>query len=153
MYFRYFLIISPWKRAGPSFEQTWIPISQGCFVPSLVEIGPVVLEKKIFKIGQCIFAISFLSPLRKGRGPSLEQTWIPITQRMLCAKFGWNWLSGFGEEDFLILLMYFSLFRNYLPLEKGGAFSFEETWIHFTQGCFVQSFVEIGSVVLEKKIF
>ena len=30
-----------------SLEQTWIPITQGCFVPSLVEIGPVVLEKKM----------------------------------------------------------------------------------------------------------
>ena len=47
MYIRYFLFISPWKRAGPSFEQGWIPIFQGCFVLSLVEIGPVVLEKKI----------------------------------------------------------------------------------------------------------
>ena len=46
MYFRYFTIISPWKRADPLFEQTWIPLTQGCFVPSLVEIGPVVLEKK-----------------------------------------------------------------------------------------------------------
>ena len=25
MYFRYFIIISPWKRWGPSFEQTWFP--------------------------------------------------------------------------------------------------------------------------------
>ena len=49
--FRYFLIISPWKRAGPSFEQTLIPFAQGCFVSSLVEIGPVVLEKKS-KIGK-----------------------------------------------------------------------------------------------------
>ena len=32
---------------GPSFEETWIPLTQGCFVPSLVEIGPVVLEKKM----------------------------------------------------------------------------------------------------------
>ena len=45
--------------------------SQVCSVPSLVEIGPVVL-KKIFKVGQCIFAISLLSPLGNGRGPSFE---------------------------------------------------------------------------------
>ena len=32
---------------APSFEETWIPFTQGCFVPSLVEIGPVVLEKKM----------------------------------------------------------------------------------------------------------
>ena len=29
------------------FEQTWIPFTQGCIVPSLVEIGSVVLEKKM----------------------------------------------------------------------------------------------------------
>ena len=31
-----------------SFEQTWITLTQGCFVSSLVEIGPVVLEKTIY---------------------------------------------------------------------------------------------------------
>ena len=40
------------------FKQNWIPFTQGCFVPSLIEIGPVVLEKKLFKFLQCIFAIS-----------------------------------------------------------------------------------------------
>ena len=47
MYLHYFVIISPWKRAGPSFEQNWIPFTQGCFLPSLVEIGSVVLEEKM----------------------------------------------------------------------------------------------------------
>ena len=47
LYFRYFLIISLGKGRGPSFEQTWIPFTQGCFVPSLVEIGSMVLEKKM----------------------------------------------------------------------------------------------------------
>ena len=40
--------------------------------------------------------------------------------RMLCAKFGWNWLSGSGE-DFLNFVNLLSLFLNYLPLEKGRA--------------------------------
>ena len=47
MYFHYFAIIAPWKRAGP-------------------------------------FIWTNLNPLH----PS-----------MLCAKFGWNWPSGSGEED------------------------------------------------------
>ena len=34
-----------------------IPFTLGCFEPNLVEIGPVVLERKIYKIRQCIFAI------------------------------------------------------------------------------------------------
>ena len=42
--------------------------------------------------------------------------------RMLCDKIGWNWLSGFGEEIFLISLMYFRYFCNNLPLEMGWVF-------------------------------
>ena len=41
-----FSILSPLGEGrGPSFGQTRIPSSQWCFVLSLVEIGPVVLEK------------------------------------------------------------------------------------------------------------
>ena len=47
MYFIYFIIILLGEGRGPSLEQTWIPITQGCFVPSLVEIGQDVLEKKM----------------------------------------------------------------------------------------------------------
>ena len=60
-------------------------------MPSLVEIGPVVLEKKIFKAGKCIFAISLSSPLGNGRGPSFKQNLNPHYTRILCAKFGLNW--------------------------------------------------------------
>ena len=40
---------------------------------SLIEIGPVVLEKKIFKFRQCISAISLLYPLVNGCGPLFVQ--------------------------------------------------------------------------------
>ena len=46
----------------------------------------------------------------------------PHHPRMLCAKFGWNWPSGSGEEDFLDFINVFLLIGNYLPLEKGGSF-------------------------------
>ena len=84
---------------GPAFENNWIHSTHGWFVPSLVEMGLVVLEKKILKYFQYNFTFSLLSSLEKGHGPSFEQTWIPSTQ-----------------------------------------------------GCFVPSFVEIGPVVLEKKL-
>ena len=43
-----FVLWSPiWEGHGPSFEQTWIPFTQGYLVPILVEIGQVVLEKKM----------------------------------------------------------------------------------------------------------
>ena len=48
--------ISPLERGcDPSFEQKWVPFTQECFVPSLVEISSVVLEKKIFLISSIYF--------------------------------------------------------------------------------------------------
>ena len=77
--------LSPlWEGCGPSFIQTWIPFTRGYFVPSLVEIGPVVLEKKFFKSCQFIFIISQLSPLWEESGLSFEQTWIPLPRNTLC---------------------------------------------------------------------
>ena len=38
----------------------------------------------------------------------------------LCAKIGWNWPSGSGEEIFLNFVNVFSLFHKHLPLEIGG---------------------------------
>jgi hypothetical protein len=41
-------------------------------MPSLIEIGLLVLEKKIFKNFQCIFTFLLLSPHGKGQSPSFE---------------------------------------------------------------------------------
>ena len=70
MYFHYFVIISPWKRAGPFI---WTKFN------------------------------------------------LPHP-RMLCAKFGWNWLSGSGEENFLILSMYFHYFVIISPWKRAEPF-------------------------------
>ena len=76
----------------------------------------------------------------------------PLYQRMLCAKFGWNWPGGSGVEDFKISSMYFRYFGIKSPLEKGLGPSFEQTLILITQEGIVPSLVEIGPVALEKKI-
>ena len=42
------MLLSPLEKGrGPSFEETGIPFTQGWFVPSLVEIDPVVLENRM----------------------------------------------------------------------------------------------------------
>ena len=65
--------LSPLEKGGLlHMKKNWIPLIQGCFVPSLVEIGPVVLEKICFKFPQCMFVISLLSHLGKGQDPSFE---------------------------------------------------------------------------------
>ena len=80
--------------------------------------------------------------LKKLESPSpkdaLWQVWLKLVQ--------WFW-----RRRFLNFVNVISLFHNYLPLEKEN--SFEQTWILITQGCFVPRLVQIGSVVLQKKIF
>ena len=98
MYFCNFVIISPWKRLGPWFEQIWIPYTQGWFMLSLVEIGLVVLEKKIFlnlSMYFCNFVI--ISPWKRA-GSFIWTNLNSLYLRMLFAKFGWNWPTGSGEE-------------------------------------------------------
>ena len=107
------------KLNGSSFKQTWTPFTQGCFVPSLVEIGPVVPQED-FKLCQCIFCTSLLSPL--GKGMALQVNWLepPSPKDAFCQVWlklaQWFWRRRFFKNFFKV----FSLFRNYLPLEKGG---------------------------------
>ena len=88
MYFRYLVIISPWKWVGPFFEQTWIPYTQGCLVPSLVEIGLAVQEKKIFNVVNVFSRFRNYLSLEKGGAIHLNKLESP----------GWNWPSGSGED-------------------------------------------------------
>ena len=74
--FQYFVIISPQKRQGHSFEQAWIPFIRGCSVQNLFEIGLVQFwRRRFFKF--CQFVI--ISPWKRA-GPSFELTWIFFTQ-------------------------------------------------------------------------
>ena len=61
--FRYYLPFE--KGMSLHLNNLIYPFTQGWFVPSLIEIGQVVLKKKIFKNRQSIFTISSLSPLGK----------------------------------------------------------------------------------------
>ena len=93
-------------------------------MPSLGENISVVLERKNSKKFSIMYFYFFaiFSTLRRAWLHLRKKTNLNyLHPRMLCAKFSWKWLSGSGEEDFLISSMYFLLFRIYLPLEKGGA--------------------------------
>ena len=88
--FRYYYSLG--KGQGPSFEQSWLPFSQGWFLLSSVEIDLVVLEKKIFKICLCIFAIFLLSPLGKEWDSWFKQIWLQSFVPSLVE-------IGSGDED------------------------------------------------------
>ena len=88
---RSLLDIETWKvpaifrsHAPTFFEQTalsYVSCLKGCFVPSLVENRPMVLEKKILK---CLKSFLLLPPLERRCGCSFEQTEIPFTQERFC---------------------------------------------------------------------
>ena len=117
MYFRYFVIISPFKRAGPfiwtnhprmlcaKFSWNWLSDSG---------------EEDFLILSMYFHYFVIISPWKRA-GPFIWTNLNPLHPRMLCAKFGWNWLSGSGEEDFLILSMYFHYFVIISPWKKGGA--------------------------------
>ena len=70
-----------------------------------------------------------------------------IYSRMLCAKFGWNWPRSFKERIFKYFQYNFTI-SLLPPLWEGHCPSFVQTWISYTQGCFMSSLVEIDLVVL-----
>ena len=94
-----------WEFIGSSFEQTWIPFTQGCFVPRLVEIGPVVLEKKILKFRKCVFSLfrNYL-PLEKGWALHLNKLESPSPKDALCQVWlklaQWFWRRRWKCEKF-----------------------------------------------------
>ena len=103
------------------------------------------LEKKTFKFRQYIFTL-LLSPLRKERGPSFEQTWITFALYYVWLKLAkWFWRRRYLNLIYILSLFFLS------PLGKGHGPSFGQTWIPFTQEFFVPSLGENGQVVLEEK--
>ena len=68
-------------------------------MPSLVEIGSVVLEKKIFKCLSMYFSFFTIITPWKRAGPFIWTKLNPLYPKMLWAKFGWNWPSGSWEVE------------------------------------------------------
>ena len=100
------------------------PLHPRIIVPSLVEFGPLVLQKKIFKFRQCVFAIWLLSPLGTKWVPSFEQIEIQIEIESPLHKYAlchvWLKLAHWYSRKIFNFVIVFSLFRSYLPFENSG---------------------------------
>ena len=81
-------------------------------------------------------------------GPFIWTNLNPLLKGMLCAKFGpIEPLQWSRRRLFLYFRQSINPFSLLSPLGKGKEPSFEQTWIPFTQGCFVPSLVEIDRVI------
>ena len=111
-------MVSPFKELnGPFYGKTSVPFNQECCVESLTEIGPMLLEKTVFKCCQCILRYYLL--LKMDRALLLNKLEFPSRTDALCQVLlifdPWFW-----EEDFKISSMY--LFRYFLPSKRGSSF-------------------------------
>ena len=64
--------------------KTWIPLTQGCFVPSLVENERVVLEKIFFHFVNVFSLFHYYFPLEKGGAFHLYTLQSPLSKDALC---------------------------------------------------------------------
>ena len=122
MYFHYFVIISPWKKVG-----TFICINLNSLYSRMLcaKFGsnwPSGSGEEDFLILSMYFRYFVIISPWKRAGPVIWTNLNPLHPRMLLAKFGWNWLSGSEEEDFLISSMYFRYFVIISPWKKAGTF-------------------------------
>ena len=108
---------------------------------SLVEIGPVVLQKISFKFCECIFAISKLSPVGKGRVASFLN---PLHPRIFWCQV-WLKLSIGSREDFVNGYL---LFRYFVPFEKGVALYLNKIETPRSK----EGLVDIGSLIMRRRV-
>ena len=85
-------------RSMNTFEQSYYYIYYK-IGPILVEIGPVVSEKKIFFNLSMYFCYFVSISSWKIAGPFICSNLNSLHQCMFCTMFGWNWPSGSGEDE------------------------------------------------------
>ena len=151
MYFHCFVIISPWKWVGPFIWTKLNPLHQRMLCAKSGWNWLSGSKEEYFLISSMYFCYFVIISPWKRVGPFIWTKLNPLHPRILCAKFGWNWPCGSGEEDFLISSIYFRYIIIISPRKRARPFIWK-TWIPFTQGYFVRSLVEIGPVVLGKKM-
>ena len=79
-------------------------------------------EEEDFLISSVYFHYFVIISPWKMVGSFIWRNFNPLNPRMLCAKFGWNWLSGSGEKRFLNSSMYFRFFVIISPWKRTGPF-------------------------------
>ena len=83
-------------------------------MPSLSEIGLLVLEKIFFNINTCKYGFPYCGPSRPPGTMMLTILNLHYIRKLSC-KYDLFWLSGSGEEDFEMTPSHFC---DYLPFEE-----------------------------------
>ena len=99
MFFHNFVIISPWKRAGPFIWTNLNPLYWKMLCAKFGWNWPSgSVEEDFLNLSIYLSNFVIISPWKR-TCPFICTNLNPLHPRMLCVKFGWNWLSASGEED------------------------------------------------------
>ena len=91
-------------------------------MPSLIEIGLLVLEKKIFfNINICKYGFPYCGPSRTPGIMMLTILNLHYIRKLSC-KYDLLWLSGSGGEDFSMTPPHFCIFVIISPLKRTWPF-------------------------------
>ena len=136
-------------------EQSCNRITKGTFLQNHMEIGPVVSDKKILN-----FSIKIYKPRPPGSLVfwQIQMAWTILQQdhqRNISAKSYGNRSSGFWRR---FLKFSIQIYSENKPCPLAAMFFdkskwLEQSWYRITKGTFLQNNMEIGPVVLDKKIF
>ena len=119
-------IFTLWDLNGSSFEQTWIPFTQGCFCQICLKLAQRFWRRRFsnfFNVFSLFCNYRYI-PLEKGWALHLNKLKSSSPKGALCQV----WLKlvqWFWRRRFLNFVSVFSLFLNYFPLEIGWGPSFE----------------------------
>ena len=117
MYFPNFVIISPWKKEGAFIWTNLNSLHPKMIVPIFVEICPVVLEKKILKICEFIFAFCNYLPLEKGVAIHLNKLESPSPK---------NLVPSFVENGPVVLEKKMKMWKVYDKDDNGQQTNFDQ---------------------------
>ena len=121
MHIHYFIIIFPWKRVGLFIWTNLNPLYQKMLCAKLGWNWPTGSSEDHFKFVNVFSLFRNDLPLEKGVTIHLNKLVTPTHFRMLCAKFGWNWPSGSGEEDIT-----WKVYDNYNINDDGKRTNFDQ---------------------------
>mgnify|MGYP003692227413 CR=1 FL=1 len=100
--FYIFYIISLWKRAGPlHLNKLESPSPKDALCQIWLYLAQWFWRRRFFNFVNVFLLFRNYNPLERA-GPFIWTNLQPLNPRMLCAKFGGNWLSGSGEEDEIV---------------------------------------------------
>ena len=122
MYFRYFVIISPWNKLGALHLNKHIsPSSKDALCQVWLKLNQWFWRRRFLNFINVFSLFQNYLLLEKGGVLHLNKL------ESLSPKDAWcqDWLKlaqWFWKRRFLNFVNVFSLFHNYLPLEKGGSF-------------------------------